>query len=261
MKFAALTFDLSMQKLNDIGRTWGTRIYKEKDFIFEFSAASYATFIAHNPDKDLTIMTDNVSLLNEKLNKYDIDLSNTKVIDWSKEIEEFKKHKFAFKPLMELISLFKDCGEYTVRLDNDLVCKSKIENDFGDPESVVVWKAEGMVKDGDIRWGERLVCETVFNETNFMRYNIGVLGMPVKFLAHYQEYLDNCEKLINVDITPVSDLGVKMYHVCEQTSYNWLMHKYNFKVKECDNIFDHHFEVKGNCISAAIPYLKKEFVW
>jgi len=256
MQFIGLTFDHSIKKLEDIGRFWSSKIYRNKENIYDYSAASYATFIHHNPDRKLTLMVDDVSLMLEKLSKYDIDLTNVIMKDWSKEIEEFKKDKFAFKPLVELIRPFKDSGEYTTKLDNDLVCHGKVQDDFGDPNAVAVWKLEGLVKDGDIRWGEKLACERIFNETNFIRYNVGLIGMPTEFLKHYEEYAENTEKLVNVDITSVSDLGVKMYHCCDQTSYNWLMHKYGFKVNEMYGLFDHHFDDKNRCISAARGLLK-----
>jgi hypothetical protein len=40
-------------KLNEIGRFWAKDVYIDKDFIFEYSAASYATFLDKNPNLNL----------------------------------------------------------------------------------------------------------------------------------------------------------------------------------------------------------------
>lgn len=256
-KFIALTFDYNIKKLEEIGRAWSASVYKEKEHIFKYSAASYATFLHHNPDEELYLLTDDVSYLETELKKYEVNLENVKFINWSKELEEYKKHKYAFKPLMELVRFFSGSEEYVIKLDNDLVCKKPIDIQHSDNE-VLVWKREGMVENGDPRWGEKLVCQTVLGTTDFIRFNVGVLGLPPSFWEHHREYLDVCDAMIDVDISQVTDVNSKIYHCCEQTSYNWMFYKYGYKVLETYDFFEHHFDQKTKCIEQARFLLKKE---
>jgi hypothetical protein len=181
-------------------------------------------------------------------------LTRASFTNWNEELKEFTKDKYAFRPAMELVNHFKNDKDYIIKLDNDLICKQKFR--LPSQEQVLVWKSEDIVGEGDPRWGEKLVCETIVNYTNFMRYNIGVLGLPVSFWNHHQEYLDTCEKMIDVDISGVTDVNSKIWHCCEQTAYNWIFYKYNFKVSQTYDIFDHYFDKKINCIKSA-EYLKK----
>lgn len=257
MKFIALTFDYSIKKLEEIGRSWSKDVYKEKEHIFDYSAASYATFIFHNPDKKLVLLTDDVELLKQKLNKYKISLNNVQFIDWSNELKEYKQHKYAFKPLIELVKYFKDSSEYIIKLDNDLICKKQI--DFSSlTNEVLVWKYEGVVRNGDPRWGEILVCNKVVNNIDFIRYNVGVLGLPPNFWEYYDEYYQTCEKMIDVDISQVTDVNSKIYHCCEQTAYNWIFYNHELKVIQTHDIFEHHFDNKNKCIYEAQYLLKKD---
>ena len=67
MKVISLVFDYDLDKQVESGRTWGKQGYKSKDFIFEYSAASFATFADKNPGFHHEIMTDDIDLLNKKL--------------------------------------------------------------------------------------------------------------------------------------------------------------------------------------------------
>ena len=256
MRFIALTFDYSIQKLEEIGRHWSKNVYKEKEHIFEYSAASYASFLHFNPHHSLTLYTDDVQLLREKISRYDVSLDNVRFIDWSRQLQDFKKHRYAFKPLIELIKDCRDSSEYIVKLDNDLICKKPI-NLSHLKEEVLVWKREGIVRDGGPRWGEILVCNTVARNLDFVRYNVGVLGIPPSFWVHYEEYYNTCELMVDVDISGVTDVNSKIYHCCEQTAYNWMFHKYGFKVLETYDIFEHHFDDKKKCIEKAFNLLRK----
>ena len=50
MKVITLTFAYDISKLFEIGRFWAKDVYIDKDFISDYSAASYATFLHTNPD-------------------------------------------------------------------------------------------------------------------------------------------------------------------------------------------------------------------
>ncbi len=255
MKFIALTFDYNINKLESIGRHWSKDVYKEKNFIFEYSAASYASFLHFNPDEKLYLLTDDVELLQNKLSIYNINLDNVTFVDWQKELKEYTKDKYAFRPLIELVKYFKNSNDYIIKLDNDLICKQKV-NFSNLKDEVLVWKLEGLVAHGDPRWGEKLVCNTVVNNTNFIRYNVGVLGLPPSFWKYHEDYLDVCQKMIDVDISGVTDVNSKIYHCCEQTAYNWIFYKYNYTIFQTYNLFDHLFDKKGDCIEQARKYRK-----
>lgn len=254
LKFIALTFDYNIENLSSIGRKWAPNVYKGKDFIFEYSAASYASFISHNPDQQFEIYTDDCFLIKEKLQKYKISLDNTKIINWKDELEIYKRHEYSFEPVVQLVKKYKDTNEYIVKLDNDLIClkKFQIENE----EHVCMWKYERKVFQGNPLWGERHVCQTVLNTEDFNIYNMGVMGIPVSFWKYYEEYEDIYRKMIKVDISKITDVDSKIYHCCEQTAYNWIFHKYNYTILEKNNIFDHHFEKKIKCIDDAKWLLK-----
>jgi hypothetical protein len=76
MKIITLTFAYDLNKLLEIGRFWSKDVYINKDFIFEYSAASYATFIDKNPNLKLHLYTDDIQLMKEKLSLYEINLNN-----------------------------------------------------------------------------------------------------------------------------------------------------------------------------------------
>ena len=70
MKFIALTYDYDLGKLSQIGRKWSFDVYKNKNFIFDYSSASYATFIEKNPKQTLHIYTDDIDMMQSKMNEY-----------------------------------------------------------------------------------------------------------------------------------------------------------------------------------------------
>jgi len=254
MKFIALTFDYNIKNLESIGRKWAPNVYKNKDFIFEYSAASYASFIYHNPDKKLDILTDDIEFMREKMSKYFVSAHNINYIDWSTELNEHKKHKYAFEPLIQLIKKYKDSDDYLIKLDNDLICKKPFDLKLNN--EVLVWKYERKVSDGDNRWGEKLICKTVLNTINFDIYNVGLLGLPPSFWKYYEDYLLTCYNMVDIDISGVTDVDSKIYHCCEQTAYNWIFYKNNFKIVQTYDYFEHYFDNKQKCIFDATQYLK-----
>ena len=51
MKFISLVFDYDFGKQKSSGRIWAEKAYKSNDFVFEYTAASIATFCHKNPNK------------------------------------------------------------------------------------------------------------------------------------------------------------------------------------------------------------------
>ncbi len=254
MKAIALTFDYDLNKMKSNGRFWAEKVYGTKTLdIFKYSAASYATFIDKNKNIPLTIYTNNIELIERCLNEYNVDLSKVEFIDYSYEISKSKESPYTFQPIVDLCYNFKDSNEYILKIDNDLIWKSSIPN-IDEKKDILVWKFERFVKDGDPRMGEILVCQKVCNEINFKEYNIGILGYPIGYPM--QDFYEICDKMVNVDIKPVSDLGVNIYHCCEQTAQSWIFHKYNYNIIETYDFIDHWYENKSMCIEKA-KYLKK----
>jgi hypothetical protein len=256
MKIVTLTFAYDIEKLFEVGRFWAKDVYINKDFIFEYSAASYATFLDKNKDLILNVYTDDISLLKEKLSKYNVELNNVVFHDYSKKLDSYKgKLKYSFDILHDFILETKSDTEYTIKVDCDLTFYNEIpivENIYKD---VLVWKYERMLFDGDHRMGEiKSSINSVGNE-NYEIYNIGILGIPPNFPVDELDIV--YRKMADVDILDVSDLKVKSWHCAEQTSKNWIFKKYGYKVIETYNIVNHHFSKKINCIEEAKYLLKK----
>lgn len=257
MRAIALTFDYNIVgecSLDSIGRHWAKEVYKNKAFIFKYSSASYATFIHHNPEIQVEIYTDDVPLLIKELSAYDIDISNVIIIDWSEELALYKTHKYPFESVIQLVKKNRNSEEYLLKLDNDLICKSRLEID---ESSILVWKYERRVKDGRAVWGEKYICEQAIGSSDIDIYNMGVMGLPKSFWPYYDEYLHLCRRLIDIDISEITDVNSRIYHCCEQVAYNWIWHKYSFPIKESLEYIDHHFYLKENCISDAQYLLRK----
>ena len=70
------------------------------------------------------------------------------------------------------------------------------------------------------------------------------------------EATDIAEKLVSIDIRDITDVDSSIWHCCDQTAYNWLFYKNNFKIIETDQWFNHHFAIKQNCIIEAQKYLR-----
>ena len=67
MKVIALNYSYDLKKLSDIGRVWANDVYVDKNFISEYSSASYATFVDKNPNLVLNLYTDNFFLLTQSI--------------------------------------------------------------------------------------------------------------------------------------------------------------------------------------------------
>jgi hypothetical protein len=94
MKAVSLVFEYDFDKQVNSGRTWGKTGYKSKDFIFEYSAASFATFAHLNKDLDFCheILTDDKKLLEKKLSQYAVNLEKLRIIENVDLILEWKQH-------------------------------------------------------------------------------------------------------------------------------------------------------------------------
>lgn len=254
MKAIALTFDYDINKMKNAGRYWAERVYSKNTIdIFNYSAASYATFIYHNPNIKLDLYTNDIQLLKESMEKYDISLDLVSFIDYTDEIEESKKHPFCFQPLVDWLYHTDEPNEYVVRIDNDLIWKEPLP-DVDINKDVLVWKYERVVKNGNPKMGEILVCETVCGTTDFKEYNVGVLGYPINYPM--KDFYETCNKMSSVDILSVSDLGVSIWHVCEQTAQCWIFHKYDYNVIETHKFVEHWYENKMKCVDRAKFLLK-----
>jgi len=252
MKYIALTYDYDLSKLSDIGRKWSFDVYKDKNFIFDYSSASYATFIDKNPNSILHLYTDDVQLMKEKMSHYNINQENIVYIDYSENLKKYINNlNYSFDVLNDFINYAKSKTEFTVKIDNDLIFKNELKNTNYD--SILVWKYERVVSQGDIRWGEIKICQQVLNDVNFKIYNLGLFGFPPNF--ENEEVKDVMNKLTSVDISDVTDVNSKIYHCCEQTANNWVFHKKNYNIIETFDIVDHLFDNKGECINRA-KYLK-----
>lgn len=253
MKYIALNYNYDLNKMSNIGRKWAFDVYKNYEFICDYSAASYATFIDKNSDKILHLYCDDVEKMKDKMNNYNIDQDRMIYIDYSDKIKQYGNDlSYSFTVLNDFINYAKSDNDYTIKIDNDLIFKHELPEP--DVNSIIVWKYERIVKDGDIRWGEIKICDEVLNELNFKIYNLGLFGLPLKYQT--DEAKEIMDKMISVDISDVTDVGSRIYHCCEQTANNYIFHKYGYNIVETYQYVEHNFENKGKCITDA-QYLKK----
>lgn len=256
MKVITLTFAYDMSKLFEIGRLWAKDVYINKDFIFEYSAASYATFLDKNPELSLHLYTDDVTLIKEKLNKYNININKIIFYDFSEKLKTYEgKLKYSFDILHDFIMDAKSETEYTIKIDCDLSFRGPIPNVDNNSNDVMTWKYERMLFQGDPRMGEIKSSVSSVGEINYKIYNVGILGLPTSFPIN--ELDDVYRKMADVDIIDVSDLKVHSWHCAEQTSKNWIFHKYNYNIIESHYFVNHHFSSKKECINDAQYLLKK----
>ena len=151
-----------------------------------------------------------------------------------------------------------------VKLDNDLTCKTNIDELVSDFEGVILWRKERNVSSGRYYWGERFVCQKTVGTDDFFGYNIGILGMSKSHLGLAKDAFDLGIDMSKVDISSVvnfpeePNFKVRIFACSEQTAYSWTVHKNNVPIKTCEDYFDHHCYVKTKqgCIDAA-AYLKR----
>jgi hypothetical protein len=243
-----------MTKLSEIGRTWASNVYGNKDFIFEYSAASYATFIDKNPNKYLNIYTDDIEYLKTKMLKYSINQSFIIYHDVTDMLNKHKDNlKYSFDILTDFIYLGKSDTEFTVKIDNDLVFHGELPKP--NDNDVFVWKYERLISQGDPLMGEIKVAQDTIGRIDIPIYNLGVLGLPVNYPE--QELRQICDEMVSVDISDVTDLNTKIWHCCEQTANNWIFYKYNYNIIQTYNVVTHYYDNKKKCIDEA-KYLLKQ---
>lgn len=254
MKVIALTYNYDLDLLAKNGRFWAKNIYKNKEFIFKYSAASYATFIDKNPELELNIYTNDIESLKKEMEMYNIDQSRVIYWDYTERLKKYVNLDFGLRVTFEHIMENQFPDEYTVKIDNDMIFTQPlpiVDNDYPD---VMVWKKEHFVATGNPLWGEKKACEVAIGDTNFWVYNMGLMGLPKGFPL--EEAHETMNKLIAVDISDVTDLDTKTYHVCDQTAWNWIFHKYKYNIIETYPYVKHHFDVKERCINDATYLLK-----
>lgn len=254
MRVIALVFNYDLNKLSAIGRRWASDVYKNKNFIFEYSAACYATFVDKNPVTKLDIFTDDVELLENELNKYNINMNNIIFHDYNERLSKYIDLDYSFRIAFDYIKENHSTTEYTVKIDNDMIFLDSIPDMSDNDNRVLVWKKEHYVDTGNPLWGEKKACEIAIGSTDFHVYNMGLMGLPINFEIDEAETVMN--DLIGVDISDVTDVGSKIYHCCEQTAWNWIFHKYNYELIETHQYVKHHFDKKINCIMDAKYLLK-----
>jgi len=253
MKFIALNYNYDLNKMSQIGRKWAYEVYKNNEFIFDYSAASYASFIDKNKNSVLHLYTDNVNLMREKMSFYNIDQDRIIYIDYSNELRKYGSElNYSFTVLNDFINYAKSETEYTVKIDNDLFFHSELPKI--DEDSIMVWKYERIVKNGDPRWGEIKICNHITKNLDFKIYNLGIFGLPVGYDIESAKKI--MEEMISVDISDVTDVDSKIYHCCEQTANNWIFHIEKYNVVEMYNYVDHLFDRKGDCIELSKYLLK-----
>jgi hypothetical protein len=253
MKFIALNYNYDLNKMSQIGRKWAFDVYKNKEFISDYSSASYASFIDKNRKSILHLYTDDVEGMKEKMNKYNIDQDRIIYIDYTEQLTKYNESlNYSFTVLNDFINYAKSETEYTVKIDNDLFFHSELPQI--DDNSIMVWKYERIVRNGDPRWGEIKICKQVTNDLDFKIYNLGIFGLPADYNIHQAKKI--MEDMISVDISDVTDTDSKIYHCCEQTANNWIFHKENYNVIETYNYVDHLFDRKGDCIELSKYLLK-----
>jgi hypothetical protein len=256
MKVIALTYDYDLTKLAEIGRKWAPDVYGNKDYIFEYSAASYATFLDKNPNKVLHLYTDDIPLIKEKLSKYVTGLEWVIFYDINHLLEKYKNGmRYSFDMLTDFIHYGKSQTEFTLKIDNDLVFHSEVPEPATEGNVVYVWKYERLVKEGDPRMGEIKVASETLGTLDFPIYNLGVFGLPAQYPE--DEVRELIDRMVDVDIRPVSDLGVKIWHCAEQTANNWIFHEVGYHVVETFRHVTHHYDNKQLCIKHAEYLLKK----
>ena len=266
MKIFSLIFDYNITKMQQTGRPWAETAYKNKDFIFTYSAASIATFLHHNPHLPYEILTDDVNLLDEKLSAYNVDKSNLSIVDATALINEWTQHWYCFWPLIQAFDYqLKNNDRGVLKLDNDLTCLKPID-DLLKHEGAIVWKKERLCANGKDYWGEKFAAQRAFGTDQFYIYNTGTWGLTKMWHNSAKIIPKYCEQLIEIDISAVSRFpespGVKsaVFNTSDQVANCYYIEKNSVPVLESSNWFEHHcysHEAKSECIKMANFLTKK----
>jgi len=254
MKVIALVYNYDLDKLSDIGRKWAGRIYKGKEYIFAYSAASFATFVYYNPDRILYLYTDDVDAMRQNMALYEINQDAVVYCDYSESLKKYQAGlRYCFDVLTDFIYYAKSLSEFTVKIDNDLLFFGALP----EPEhnDVFVWKYERLVCQGNPKMGEIKVVEDTVGFLDLPIYNLGVLGIPADYPG--EELRKTCADMVSVDISDVCDIpNTKIWHCCEQTANNWIFYVHGYNVVQTCNVVRHYYDNKMKCISGAKFLLK-----
>lgn len=266
MKIVSLVFNYDLEKQKQSGRLWGDKGYRSKEYIFEYSAASIATFLHHNPNLRYVVNTDDAVYLNDLIKKYKVNTKNLEIVDSSKEIEEWKKHKYCFNPAMMHYKEHMKSGEKVIKLDNDLTCLKPLTEEILNFNGALIWEKEFPISRGREYWGERKVAREVVGTEDFNSYNIGVFALSEKYVNLVDDMIDIAYKMLDVDISDIvffkedPAFKAKMWSCSEQTAYSYVIDRDKLPVREMNDFFMHHcygFTAKDNCIKEA-KYLLRE---
>lgn len=241
----SLVFDYNLNTVTDSGRHWAKDVYKDRDYIFSYTAASVATVIHHNPKRLYRIYTDDCGLILDKLSKYDVSLDFLDVYDLTTEIREWQKHPYSFWPLVKIVQMNLDRKHHALKLDNDLTCLKPID-DLVQHKGAIAWKFERKCSGGREYWGERKAARDGLGTEDFPIYNTGVLGLSPECHEFATEIGEHCEKLISVDISGVCyfpdapDKKTTVWNASEQTAVNYFFHRHQIPILEAHPWFKHH---------------------
>jgi len=263
LKIYSLVFDYDVVKMQQTGRPWADKAYKNKNFIFEYTAASVATFLHHNPHLSYEILTDDVDLLSQKIDTYAVSTRNLKLTDASKLISDWTSHWYCFWPLISSFNhLLSSDG--VLKLDNDLTCLKPID-DLLSHKGAIVWKKERLCSNGRDYWGEKMAAQKALGTDNFYIYNTGVWGLSSEYVESAKMIPEICEKLISVDISSISrfpespGIRSKVFNTSDQVSNCYFLHEKRIPILEAESWFEHHcygHDIKKNCIERAKNLLK-----
>jgi len=266
IKAISLVFEYDFNRQKTSGRIWGKKGYRSKDFIFEYSAASFATFAHHNSKFYHEVLTDDRDLLLKKISKYDVDWSHFHIIEDKDKIREWKTHRYCFYPAMMHLGLYKNEKCQLLKLDNDLECLGNL-NSIKNSNDYLFWKFERDVSSGRDYWGESYAARLSFGTDNFPLYNMGVLGFPKGNKSSLiNQMISRGIEMSEVDISPVVRfredplLTSKIWSCSEQTAYCYVMFEKKLNVRTVDDLINHHCygdDAKENCIKSA-KFLRKD---
>lgn len=258
MKFTGLVFDYDTKKMSDnIGRKWAPKVYGNKESIFSYSAASIASVLKYNDHIEYRVYTDDVDHLKKEILKYNVQTDSLVLVNWKDQLNDWKSHRYSFYPLLMFLKTNDFYGkEDFVKLDNDLTALKPWDIKNIKDSECISWKYERLVSEGDVRWGEILVCNTILKTTQFPIYNLGTLGLSKNNHHIIKDSLDLAIQLTEVNILEVTDVNSPIYHVCDQTAYNWNFFKNKLKVVETYQYFNHHFDNKWQCVIDSNHLLK-----
>lgn len=267
VKIYSLVFDYNLAKMQASGRHWADQAYKNKDYIFSYSAASIATFLEKNPHLPYTVYTDDPDLLAQKVDAYSVQTHNLDIVDATPKIQEWTSHSYCFWPLIQVADMHYRGDEHALKLDNDLTCLRPIDDLLKamDKSVAIVWKHERLCANGRDYWGESYAARRALGTDNFHIYNTGVLGVPRGQQAKARRIVEHCEKLIAVDISSVHRFpdkpGVvaKVFNTSDQVAVNYFIHEAALPVLEAHPWFSHHcYEKTKEGVLRGAEYLLKK---